>query len=349
MEGLDKNKDIAIARLKTEEASSTLQASKLAYLPSLSFSADGNTSKLIDLDADKTYSVGLLASWEVDAFGKATNTKRMYAESYAAQVAYVQAVQSSLVATIAENYYNILALDAELEIYSETLESWAETVRVLEVLAKSGQANELAVLQAKSNMLSVEQSVSQTHKEIAVCENALSVLLGRVPGSIERSSIESQQISTLETGLPISILRHRPDVKEAEHSLASAFYATNVARSQLYPTLSLSGTLGFTNSGGGVVLNPGKWLLNAAGNLLEPIFNNGQNMANLNVAKVQQEKAKLLWQQTVLNAGREVNDALASYQAAFQNLTSANNQIELLKTATQKAEVLMKHSNSNDL
>ena len=348
-EGIENNKDLAIAHLKTEEASATLQASKLAYLPSLSISADGNVSKQFDAEAGKNYSIGALASWEIDAFGKITNSKRMAAESYSAQMAYAQAVQSQLVATIAESYYNLLALDAGLDIYNETLQSWAETVQTLEALTKAGRANEVAVLQAKANMMSVEQSVNQTRKDVAVCENALSVLLGRSPGRIERSSIDSQYFSGAETGLPIEMLRRRPDVREAEHALAAAYYSTNVARSKFYPSLSLSGSLGFTNGSGGVELNPGMWLLNAAGNLLQPLFNNGQNTANLKIAKAQQEEALLAWQKVVLNAGKEVNDALASNQAASQNITSATEQEELLKTAVHKAELLMRHSSANYL
>ena len=135
--------------------------------------------------------------------------------------------------------------------------------------------------------------------------------------SIGRSNLaEAAFPDTVSIGVPLQLLSNRPDVRQAEMELAQAFYATNAARAAFYPNITLSGTLGWTNNGGGVIVNPGQWLLNAIGSLTQPLFNRGTNIANLKIAKSRQEEAKLLFRQSLLNAGKEVNDALTAWQTA---------------------------------
>lgn len=145
-------------------------------------------------------------------------------------------------------------------------------------------------------------------------------------------------------GLPVQLLSRRPDVRRAERNLAQAFYATNAARSAFYPTLTLSGTVGWTNNGGGIIANPGKWLLNAIGSLTQPLFNKGTNMANLKIAKARQEEAKLRFQQSLLDAGKEVNNALAGWQAARQRIVIGTQQVDTLREVVRKTQLLMRYS-----
>ena len=152
----------------------------------------------------------------------------------------------------------------------------------------------------------------------------------------------------LSLGLPVQLLSNRPDVRQAEHALEKAFYGTNAARSAFYPKLNLSGSAGWTNDAGTVV-NPAKFLLNAVGSLVAPLFNKGQNKANLKVAQARQEAAALQFQQAVLEAGKEVNDAMVAYQSAVEHQVLTQKRITHLEEAVTKTKILMKHSSVNYL
>ena len=147
----------------------------------------------------------------------------------------------------------------------------------------------------------------------------------------------------------MQLLANRPDVRQAEFNLAKAYYATHVARSAFYPSINLSGVLGWTNNGGGVVVNPGGWLANAIGSIVQPLFNKGINKANLKIAKANQEEALLLFRQSILDAGQEVNDALTQWQTAGQRIDKSTVQIKLLEEAVRKTQLLMLHSDGNYL
>ena len=181
-------------------------------------------------------------------------------------------------------------------------------------------------------------------------ENSLSILLGDVPDAIDRGKLEGQDFpQELAVGVPLQLLSRRPDVKSAELSLAQAFYSTNSARSAFYPSITLSGTAGWTNSAGSMIINPGKLLLSAVGSLTQPLFNKGLNMAQLKIAKAQQEEAKLSFQQALLNAGSEVNNALTQVQVARDKTELRDGQITSLETAVRSTQLLMRHGNSTYL
>ena len=181
----------------------------------------------------------------------------------------------------------------------------------------AGMTNEASVSQSEANCRQVEASLLDLKQQIKEVENSLSILLGEVPGGIERGHLAGQDFpEELTVGVPLQLLSRRPDVKSAELSLASAFYSTNAARSAFYPSITLSGTAGWTNSAGNMIINPGKLLLSAVGALTQPLFNKGLNIAQLKIAKAQQEEAKLAFQQALLNAGSEVNNALTQVQTA---------------------------------
>lgn len=347
--GLEQNTDLRIARLRTEAAEATLLNARLSYLPSVSLNPEGGISRY-DGATSKTYNLGASASWEIDIFGKVTNAKRGAKAALEGSRAYAQAVQTRLVATIAGSYYTLLMLDRQLAINERTLDTWEKTVRTLEALKKSGGANDAAVLQARANRMTVEGSVLSLRKSIRETENALSALLVLPPQDIERDSLEWQRFpAEMSVGVPLQLLANRPDVRQAEYNLAQAFYATNAARAAFYPSITLSGNAGWTNNGGGMILNPGKWLLGAVGSLTQPLFNKGTNIANLRIAKAQQEEATLLFQQSLLDAGKEVNDALVQWQTARERIVIGGEQIATLQEAVRKTELLMRHSSTNYL
>lgn len=347
--GLRQNTDLRIARLRTEAAEATLLNARLSYLPSVSLNPEGGISRY-DGETSKTYNLGASASWELDIFGKVTNAKRGAKAALEGSRAYTQAVQTQLVATIADSYYTLLMLDCQLAISERTLDTWEKTVRTLEALKKSGGANDAAVLQARANRMTVASSVLSLHKSIRETENALSALLALPPQSIERGTLDEQHFpKEMSVGVPLQLLSNRPDVRQAEYNLAQAFYATNAARAAFYPNIILSGNAGWTNNGGGAILNPGKWLLSAIGSLTQPLFNKGTNIANLRIAKTQQEEATLLFQQSLLDAGKEVNDALVQWQTARSRTVIGGEQIATLQEAVRKTELLMRHSSTNYL
>lgn len=150
-------------------------------------------------------------------------------------------------------------------------------------------------------------------------------------------------------GVPLNLLANRPDVWQAEAVLKQAFYATYQARSSFYPSVTLSGSAGWTNSGGALVTNPSAWLLQAVGSLVQPLFQRGQLMANLKISKAQQEEALLQFQQTLLDAGAEVNNALSQWQTARQKTVLDREQVEHLKDALRDTELLMEHGTTNYL
>lgn len=204
--------------------------------------------------------------------------------------------------------------------------------------------------QSQASLLEAESSVLSLMQEIHELENSFSSLLGIVPQDIERSDLFDLRFSSeLSVGLPVELLHKRPDVRQAEWELAEAFYATNEARSAFYPKITLSGSAGWTNNGGIAITNPGKWLLNAIVSLTQPLFNRGSNIANLKIAKAQQEEAVLAFSQKILDAGVEVNDALTQWQTAQKTMKLDRQRTESLELALYSTKKLMQHSTTNYL
>lgn len=263
---------------------------------------------------------------------------------------YRQAVQTRLIATIADSYYTLAMLDAQYEVSGRTLENWQSTAHTLDALKKVGQSNEAGILQARANVLQLESSRLAIRKSISETENALSAILAMPSQSISRVALSNADFpDTVSVGMPLYLLSNRPDVRQAEMQLAQAFYATNVARAAFYPSITLSGTLGWTNNGGGMVTNPGQWLLNAISSLTQPLFNRGANIANLKIAKARQEEASLMFRQALLDAAKEVNDALTAWQTAKLQIEISDRRIETLCEAVRKTELLMRHSSTTYL
>ncbi len=348
--GLERNTNLRVAHIQVKAAEAVLMNARLSYLPSVVLTPDGSISGTEGAKAIKTYNLAASASWEIDLFGKVTNAKREALAALEGSRAYRQAVETQLIATIANSYYMLLMLDRQLIISEQTLITWKETEHSIEALKRAGKSNDAAVLQAKANRLALEASVVSIRKSIRETENGLSALLADTSHDIMRGALQKQQFpDTLSAGLPVQLLANRPDVRQAEWNLAQAYYATNAARSAFYPSLTLSGSTGWTNNVGGVVVNPGSWLFSAVGSLMQPLFNKGTNIANLRQAKARQEEALLLFQQSLLDAGKEVNNALTRWQSARIRMDYVNQQIMTLQEAVRKTELLMQHTSINYL
>ena len=348
--GLENNTDMRTAHLRVQEAEAALMTSRLAYLPALNLNPQGTISSFDGSKAAKSYQLAVAASWEIDIFGRLTNAKRSAQAALEQTKAYKQAVRTQLIATVANSYYTLLLLDKQLVISERTASLWKENVQAMRALKKAGLADEAAVSQSEANSLSVEASLLTLRQQINEMENSLSNLLGEVPHRMKRGELDRQEFpQTLSAGVPLSLLNNRPDVRQAEYSLAQAFYATNGARSAFYPNITLSGVAGWTNNGTGIITNPGGWLLQAIGSLTQPLFNKGANIAQLKIAKAQQEEASFAFQQSLLNAGSEVNNALTQWQTARGRIQLADQQITALQKAVKSTQLLMQHGNTTYL
>ena len=339
--------------LQVESAQASFRASQLAFLPSINLTPQASISSFdgnLHFGGRSTWSwsAPVSASWEIDIFGRVLNSKRNAKAVLMQGKAYQQAVRTQLIATIANGYYTLLMLDKQLAITEETALLWQQSVETMKSMKEAGMTNEAAVAQSEANCYAIEASIPALKQQIRETENTLSTLLYQAPQTIKRGSFDEQTLpEILHVGVPVQMLANRPDVQAAEMSLAAAYYTTNIARSAFYPNLVISGSAGWSNQNGTV--NPAQILLSAAASLVQPIFNQGSNIANLKAAKAQQEIAAINFQQTVLNAGQEVSDALYAYQSNKDILSQRTQQIDALQRAVESTESLMKLGTSTYL
>lgn len=347
--GLENNTDMQTALLRVDQAKSQLRAANLAFLPSLTLSPQGAISNT-DGKTTKTYELPLQASWEIDLFGNLRNARKGAAATLLGQEAYRQAVRSELIASIANGYYSLLMLDEQIAISSSTIGVWQEQVRTMESLMKVGEETENAVTSARASLYELEATHNDLIRQQREAENSLCSLLGTTYRPIERSSLEAQSIpDTLSAGIPLRLLSRRPDVVQAEMTLASAYYSTNQARAAFYPNLTLSGSVGWTNSLGQVVTNPGGWIVSALASLTQPVFNRGKLISNLRVSKDEEQIALLAYRQALLDAGKEVNDALYAVESYRSTLDSHSKQCKELERTVHTTEALYHTGNATYL
>ena len=346
---LENNSDLRIAKLNIEQADAILLSSKLSYLPSLNLGGEAGISKFSG-STSKTYSVPLTTQWEIDIFGKLRNTKQKNIAGYYQSKEYVNMVKSQLIAGIANSYYTLIMLDRQLFITKESIKNQKKNLDIIIALKEAGMQTEAAVNQAKSNYIGVQASEKDLELQINNLQNAISLLLNQAPGEITRSNFNEciDFGSDISKSISLGALANRPDVKYAEYELRKNFYNVNLSNSMMYPSLSLSGVLGWTNGQGGTV-NPGEMLLSALGSLFQPIFNAGANRANLKISKAQYEQALIAFEKALLTAGNEVNNALATCETSSQKLILRNEQIKADSLALSNTKELMLHSSTTYL
>lgn len=329
------NSDLLTAALSVKQAENMLSAAKLAFVPSFVFSPNGALSSWDGAKTTKTYSLPIQASWTVDLFGSLLNAKRAQQAALIQARDYQRAVRTSIISGVANCYYTLLMLDEQLRITKETESLTEQTWKTMQDMKEYYGYNEASVLSAKANYLSVKASVPEIERQIRETENSLSLLLAQAPTRIDRGTFEGQSLpENLSAGVGIQVLANRPDVHAKEMALANCFYNVNKARSAFYPNITITGSAAWTNSSGMGIVNPGKMLLNAVGSLVQPIFQHGQLVAGLKVAKAQQEQAYIAWQQSILNAGSEVSNALKLYETS-----SKLSEIEAERVRTLQANV----------
>ncbi len=349
-QGLEHNTDLLNAALNVKMVETQLMAAKLAFVPSFTFSPQGTISSWDGSKATKTYSLPINASWSIDLFGNLLNQKRSAQMALLATKDYQLVVKTNLIANIANAYYTLLMLDKQLEIVDNMTVLTKDTWDMMKLQKELNSAKETSVQSAEANYYSVLAQAADLKRQIRETENSLSLLLGQPAQTIARGRLEDQSLPTeFSTGVGIQMLNNRPDVHYAEMTLAQCFYDTQAARSKFYPNITISGSGAFTNSSGSGIVNPGKWLLSAIGSLVQPIFQNGQLVAQLKVAKATQEQAYNTWQNAVLSAGSEVSNALVLYNSSDEKSKLEEKQVESLTKNVQYTKDLFNMGSSTYL
>ena len=350
-QGLANNADMQIATQRIIEAEASLRAARLSFFPSVGFEPSISTSNRFGGGTSShSYTIPVGASWEVDIAGRMLNSKRKAASAYEQSKLYQRSVQTKLIASIANCYYTLLMLDAQLHVSRTTAASWKENVRIMKAMKQAGMTNEASVSQTEANSCSIDASLYDLEYKIVQAENSLALLLGTTPQHFERGNIYNQTVrKDMMIGVPLQLLSRRPDVQSAERALEQAFYNTNIARAAFYPSLTIDADFGWSQQLGQMVTAPGAWLVSAVAKLVAPIFSRGKNRANLKIAKAQQEAALINFRQVLLQAGSEVNDALAQCNAARNKTDIRQRQIAALESAVNSTRQLMSHSESTYL
>lgn len=347
---LTNNVDLLNAALNVKMAKAQLTASKLAFLPALSFSPSGTLSSWDGHTPSKVYSFPLEASWSIDLFGNLLNAKRSSQMAMIATQDYQLVVKTQLIANVANMYYTLLMLDKELDIVNGMADLTNDTWRIMKLQKEWGSVNETAVASAEASYYSVLAQAKDIERQIRETENSLSLVLGQPAQTIARGNFDDQYLpEEFSTGVAIDMLNNRPDVHYAEMSLAECFYNTNQARSNFYPSITISGSGAYTNSTGSSIVNPGKMLLSAVGSLVQPIFQRGQLIAGLKVAKAQQEQAYNTWQNAVLSAGSEVSNALVLYNSSAEKSELDRKSVEAYKKSVDMTRQLFNSSSATYL
>lgn len=348
---LENNVDLANAKLNVDIAHANMRGARMSYFPSLALSASGGASSI---DNSKltgwNYTIPLTASWEVDVFGKILNTKRGAEASYRQSQDYQQAVRSQIIGAVANCYYTISTLEAQLQLNRATAEIWRENVQTMRDYKLAGRTNEAAVVQSQANYLSVLASITDLETSLVQANNTMALLLGYQPQKFDIAPDAALSLpADFAAGVPMSQLAARPDVRAAEEALAVAYYSTNSARAAFYPGLTITANYGFTNMLGSMIQNPGTWFASLAGQLTAPLFARGQNIARLEAAKARQQQSLNTFEHTLLSASAEVSNALTAYDQANQKAEYLVEQVDNLQKSVYYTKELFAAAGSTYL
>ena len=349
---LVRNTDANSARIAVEQAQISLRTTKLGYLPSVTFAPSVGVNSYLNegsLVPTLTYNLPLQINWDLDIFAVNTNQKRKAQAVLWQAEARQQVVKANLISAVAQQYCMLQLLDRQLEILLFTDSLWNASLETQHALWENGKAYSTAVNQMESSYLNVKTQIVDVKRSIRGVENSICQLLAMAPQHIERSGWSAYELpQRISTGVPAQLLENRPDIQLADHVLEEAFYNVQAARAAFYPKVSLQGVLGWGNNSG-MIPNPGSLLLNALASLVQPIFTQGKLKANLKISKLSQEDIQQQYVQTVINAGNQVNEALADCQAAQEKDGYYKRQVEVLHDAYDGTHELMDNGKASYL
>ena len=345
-QGLDNNPDLLNAALNVKMVNEALKIAKLAFLPSVVLSPQGTLTSFDGASATKSYSLPVSASWNVDLFGNLLSVKRSAQMQLIATKDYQTVVKTNIISGIANLYYTLLMLDRQVEIVADMEQLTKETWDKMQFMHENRIGyRSTAVQSAEAAYYQVQAQKIDLLRQIREMENSMSLLLGQPGQTIPRGTFAGQSLPLeLSTGVSLQMLNNRADVHANEMALAQCFYDVETARSRFYPNLTITGTAAFTNNNG--LVNPGKWLLSAVGSLVQPVFQHGQIVAGLKVAKAQYEQAFNTWQNSVYKAGNEVSNALVSYNSYADKSELDAKRVSVLKQNVEDTKKLMESSSN---
>ena len=356
---LERNADLQTANLNVVQVEAQLEAAKLSFLPSLTVGVEGNLQNTKGQPTQKTYNIPVTMQWEVDLAGRLRGEKRAAVANYWSTAETERAVRLQLIAAVATHYYQLVMMDEQLGVTRETIGNARQTVETMQALKEVGMQNEAAVSAARATWLNVAAQEKMLLQQIQAMENAMRVLIGRPTPDLSQQREESgysfihnsdscQQDILLPSlagrgwGVGLLALSNRPDVKAAEYALKAQMAQVDVARAAFYPQLTISASAGWTNNVGEIV-NPGQMLLSAIGSLVQPLFNKGQNRANLRIAKARQEQALVAFNQALLVAGTELSDALTACQLSSERLALRQQEVAAAERAYEVSKDVMQN------
>ncbi|RDC58495.1 TolC family protein [Pedobacter chinensis] len=362
---LIKNYDMQIALKNIDAAEVLFKQSKLGYLPELKLQVAASSSRPSDNSLNglslnqftgsthiEDYNANLGVFWEADIWGKIRNQKAGALASFLQTEEARKAVQTRLVANVAQGYYNLLMLDAQLEIAKKNLKLSDSTLRIINLQFEAGQVTSLAIQQAEAQQLNAAQLIPRLEQNVTLQENALNILIGTLPKAINRNNrLDKMSIpQDLNAGFPSALLSRRPDIKSAELALNVANAKVGVAKASLYPSLVI------TANGGVNSFKASNWFSVPAslfgivsGGVTQPIFQRGQLKSNLELAKIDREKTVIQFRQSVLNAVGEVSDELTKVEKLKMQYSIAEKRAQTLQQASKNASLLFKSGMANYL
>ncbi len=356
-EGLDCGYSMQVAMTRIQQAEASLYISKSAFLPTVDAAARidytrmSSGSRGTDMFGytSNINSLGLTASWEADLWGKLSSQIKSKYASYLNTLEYKRLIQTTLISSIAKSYYSLMALDEQLQTTKETILLLQKSTETMQAFKDAGQQTAAAVEQSKALLYSTQLSVFDLESRMRQQENAISVLIGRAPGAIVRGLINDQIIpATMNGNVSVRALTNRPDVKQAELSLQSAYALTDAAKSAFYPSFSINTlSLGFAAGGVSNFFSPAHLAAEIIAGITQPIFSRGQLKGNLKITKAQQDEALLTFSNTLLVAGQEVSDILYSYKSLVNKNEWRDKQVESLTKAVDYTQELLKAGEAN--
>ncbi|MBB4118324.1 MAG: efflux transporter outer membrane subunit [Mesonia hippocampi] len=356
--GLNNNIDIRVALQQIIAAEAYFKQGKAGYFPTLGANASVTHQELAKNSQFGSFFNGSIdqyeltgnLSWEADIWGKIRSQKRAFQASYLQTTAAHQAVKTQLVANIAATYYQLLAVDEQIKITQETIANRQNSVETTKALKDAGNVTEVGVKQTEAQLYTAQAILLDLKNQQHLLENTIAILLGEEPHAIERGELKNQEITTsLKTGVPMQLLSNRPDVVAAEYQLRNAFELTNVARSSFYPSLTLTASGGLQSLDLGDLFNTNSLFANIIGGLTQPIFNGRKIKTQHEVAKAQQEQARLQFRKAFLTATKEVSDALFAYETASEKILVKEKEFNAYKQATNYSEELLNYGLANYL
>jgi multidrug efflux system outer membrane protein len=337
---LKANKDVRIAAARVEEYAARVDIFRSGYFPQIGYSSEATRNRVsreayggnsIDARKYNNYTAAASLGWEIDVWGRIRNATEAARADLLAQEENRRAVILSLVSAVANSYVTLRQLDRQLEVSKETLATRAESLRLFELKRKGGVVSDLEVAQVRTEYEQAAAAIPPIERQIALTENALSILLGSNPHAMPRGkSIDALVLPPVPAGVPSTLLERRPDIAAAEQALIAADARIGVARAQYFPTISLTGLFGYASDSLSDLLQNSANLWTLGGSALGPIFTGGRISGELRASEAVQRQALVGYLQTVQGAFRDVDDALVSVQKAREELTAQGRQVAAL-------------------